>query len=85
MNEYPTAMLCFFAQMAILVKNMTGEDLRELQAWEREHLNGEVGTSHWPGWTRFGLEKPPRGEEADRPAVRGVKALIPSTQSTRFW
>jgi hypothetical protein len=57
--ENDESMLRHYALIGLAMKFMTEDQKRELEAWEKEHLDGQgVGTSDWPGWEPIIGKKP---------------------------
>lgn len=58
--EKDESLMRFIALIGVASKFMTEEQKRELEAWERENLDGHsVGTSDWPGWEQI-IGRPPK-------------------------
>jgi hypothetical protein len=45
--------LVFFEMLADIGKSMPAEEIAELEQWERENIGGHLGTSDWPGWSKY--------------------------------
>lgn len=54
LNWYEQMVLCFERELSF-------EERKELQRWEKDNLSSTVGTSDWPGWE-------PRIGKAPKPA-----------------
>jgi hypothetical protein len=48
------------------------DELADLQEWEKTHIQGDVGTSDWPGWAKYIGPKPQLSSPPPEP-----KAVIP--------
>ncbi len=58
LTPYQKRLMAWHGRMIELGNAMSREDMAELEAWEKENLDGSgaMGTGDWPGWERLGLE-----------------------------
>jgi hypothetical protein len=52
-TEWQQAHLIWLAEMVGAGKAMSLARRDELEAWEREHIDGVIGTWDWPGWVEI--------------------------------
>lgn len=54
---------------------------KALEEWEKVNLNGQIGTSNWPGWEKY-IGKPPFSETNP---VSSVKKRISASLRVKVW